>query len=360
MSKDYYAILGIEKNANKEDVKKAFHKLARKYHPDNKTSGDEQKFKEVNEAYQTLSDERKRSEYDTYGHVFSGAGGAHGASGFNPFGGDGGFGFSGGQGVEFDFGDIFNEFFSGGGGGKSRRGKDISIDLEIPFAESVFGTHRTILLTKASACASCAGSGAQKGAGFIKCATCNGQGRLRESRNAFFGTFTSMRECNVCKGEGKTPKEKCSLCHGAGIVRKQEEVTITIPPGIENGEVIRLGGLGEAVPGGATGDLYARIRVGVHQTFKREGNNLVMVLHVKLSDALLGNEYKIKLLDDSTITLKVPAGTSIGEVLRVRGKGIPIDRNRHGDLLVKLDVQLPKNLSLKAKKLIEDLKNEGI
>ena len=362
-NKDFYDMLGVERTATKDDIKKAFHKLAKKYHPDNKTTGNEEKFKQINEAYQTLSDERKRSEYDTYGHVFTGAGGPGGGQGggFNPFGGF--EGFSGAQGAaEFDFGDIFSEFFGGGGGktGRTRRGRDISIDLEIPFAESIFGTERKILLTKTSACETCKGSGAKASSGFIKCTKCNGQGRIREARSSFLGTFTSVRECTECRGEGKIPKEKCVECRGMGVLRKQEEITVAIPPGIQDGEVIRLSQMGEAVPAGVAGDLYVKIHVGQHETFRRDGDNLVMDLDIKLSDALLGNEYPIELLDGSSITLKVPPGTSLGEILRVREKGIPIDRSRRGDLLVKLHVKLPKNLSSKAKKLFEELKGEGI
>ena len=357
--KDYYVLLGVERSATKDDIKKAFHRLARKYHPDNKTTGDEKKFKEINEAYQTLSDEKKRSEYDTYGHVFSGAGGG-GRGGFNPFEGFSGFsGQDAAGGVEFDFGDIFSDFF-GGGRGQARRGRDISIDLEVPFAESIYGTERTMLVTKTSKCDVCHGSGEKPGAGSVKCGTCNGQGRVRESRSSFLGTFTNVRECGECRGSGKIPKEKCTTCRGLGVARKQEEIVITIPPGINNGEMIRLSQMGEAVSSGIAGDLYVKIHIAPHATFRREGRNLIMDLDIKLTDALLGAEYTIRLLDTSTITLKIPQGISVGEVLRVRGKGIPIDRSRKGDLLVKLNIKLPKNLSSEAEKLFKKLKEEGI
>ncbi len=354
MHKDYYNLLGINKKASKEEIKKVFHKLAKRYHPDNKTTGDEQKFKEVNEAYQTLSDDKRRLEYDTYGHVFSG-GGPQGPQGF---GGFEGFPQGGGQ-AGFDFGDIFSEFF-GGGGTRAHRGSDISINLEIPFTEATFGTERKVLLAKTGVCQSCQGKGGEANAAFIKCNACNGKGRIHETRNSFLGSFTSVRECHTCKGDGKTPKEKCRACRGLGIIKQQEEITIRIPAGMKDGEVIRLSGMGEAVSRGVTGDLYIKVHVTSHSVFRREGNNLVMDLQIKLSDALLGGEYSVQLLDNSTITLKIPEGVSFGEVLRVRGKGIPIDRGRSGDLLVHLKVQLPKHLSKKVKELLSVLKKEGI
>lgn len=347
MNTDYYNLLGLEKNASKDEIKKAFHKLARKYHPDNKTSGDEDKFKEVNEAYQTLSDDKKRSEYDTYGHVFSGAGGNSTDPGFHQD-------FQG-----FDIGDIFNEFF-GGGGNRMKRGRDISIDVEVPFTEAIYGTERTMLLTKTSLCDLCKGNGAKPGTQQIKCEVCNGKGKVHETRSSFLGSFTSVRECGTCKGEGKIPKEKCDTCHGLGIGRKQEEIVVKIPPGIQDGEVIRLSGMGEAVSHGVPGDLYVKIHVGQHPLFRRDGENLVMDLDIKLSDALLGGEYPIQLVDNSQIKLKVPAGVSLGEVMRVRGKGVLLDRSRKGDLLIKLNIKLPRNLSKKARKLFEELKEEGI
>ncbi len=358
MNKDYYTTLGVEKNASKEDIKKAFHKLARKYHPDNKSGGDERKFKEINEAYQVLSNDKKRAEYDTYGQAFAGNGfgGGPGFSGFD-FNGFAGQGFGG---VEFDLGDIFGDFFGGGGGReRAKRGRDISIDLEISFHDAIFGTDRSVLLTKTSVCDSCRGTGASAGTSFTKCVTCNGQGKVQETRSSFFGTFTSVKECSVCRGRGEVPKQSCNICRGAGVVRKQEEVSIKIPPGIQNGEVIRLSGMGEAISAGVSGDLYIKVHVSKHPVFKREGNNILMDLDIKLTDALLGNEYTIETLD-GLITLKVPPNVSFGEILRVRNKGVPFGALKRGDLLVKLNIRFPKNLSKKAQKLFEDLKKEGI
>ncbi|MDP3726535.1 MAG: molecular chaperone DnaJ [bacterium] len=349
MAKDYYTVLGVEKNANKEEIKKAFHKLARKYHPDNKSAGDEQKFKEINEAYQVLSNEKRRGEYDSYGHVFQGGQGFEGFSSFSGFTD----GFQG-----FDINDIFSDFFTGGRE-RVKRGRDISVDLEIPFRDAVFGTDRTVLLTKTSVCDSCQGSGAETGTMLQKCMTCNGQGRFQETKASFFGSFMSVKECSVCRGKGEVPKKTCTLCRGVGIIRKQEEIPIKIPPGIQDGEVIRLSGAGEAISGGISGDLYIRVHVGKHPVFKREGNNIVMNLDIKLTDALLGGEYSIETLD-GVITLKVPSNISFGEMLRVRNKGVPTGIGKRGDMLVKLNIRLPKNLSKKASQLFDELKKEGI
>lgn len=359
MAKDYYQILGVSKNASKEDIKKAFYKLARKYHPDRGESGDEAKFKEVNEAYRTLSDAKKRAEYDSYGHVFSSGAGA-GSSPFGDFArGFGGSGFSG-EGVEWDLGDIFGDFFSQGRARQRvRRGRDISVDLSISFKEAIFGAEKTILLVKTVTCDKCEGSGAQKESGVETCKTCNGQGQIHETRNSILGAMTSVRECGECEGEGSVPKVRCKECSGLGILKRQEEITVSIPQGIRDGEMVRLGGKGEAIRRGASGDLYVKIHVLPHETFKREGDNLVMSLNIKLTDAVLGAEYTVSTLDGPTLTLKIPSGVAIGETLRIKGKGVPSQKKR-GDLLVRLKIELPKKLTRKAKKLFEELREEGV
>ncbi len=355
MSKDYYNILGVQKEASKDDIKKAFRKLAHQYHPD-KQGGNEAKFKEINEAYQILSDERKRAEYDTYGSTFNGGAGPSGFEGFD----FSGFqqGFQGG--ADFDLGDIFGDFFGGGGTrGKVKRGRDISIDLEIPFAESVFGTERKILISKTLVCDECHGGGGAPGTKMQKCVTCNGQGKIHEAKRTMFGTFSTVRECNSCRGKGEMPTDKCLKCHGAGAVKGQEEIKIGVPSGISNGEVIRLTGKGEAMPGGVSGDLYARIHCLPHEFLKREGFNLVMTLDIKLTDALLGAEYAVETLDGK-ISVRIPEGVTHDEILRVRGKGVPMEKTKRGDLLIKLNIKLPKKLSRKAQKLVTELKGEGI
>ncbi len=355
MSKDYYETLGLQKGASKDEVKKAFRKLAAQYHPDKKT-GDEAKFKEISEAYSVLGDEKKKAEYDTYGHAFQGAGG--GAQG-----GFGGFNWSdfqqaaGQGGFEFDMNDIFGDFF-GGGSSRQARGRDISIDIELEFKESIFGTTRKVLLNKNSVCKECDGSGAKTGTEMTSCSTCNGQGRIRETRNSFMGQVQTVRECNMCQGRGEVPKEKCGTCAGVGIARTEEEIEIKVPAGVQNGEMIRMSGRGEAIANGATGDLYIKIHIKPHDTIKREGNNLVSQLHIKLSDALLGNVYKVETLD-SEVDIKIPAGVKHGELLRIKGKGVP-SASGTGDFMVRIEIDLPQKLSRKAKKLIGELKEEGI
>lgn len=355
---DYYKTLGVDKSASKDEVKKAFRKLAGQYHPDKKT-GDETKFKEISEAYAVLSDDKKRAEYDAYGQAFAGSGGGSGA-------GFGGFDFSNfqqaaGQGFSFDINDIFENFgdMFGGSRQQQRRGHDISIDINLSFKEAVFGTNRTVRLTKQSQCTYCNGTGAKAGTDMTSCSVCNGQGRLRETRQSVMGTFQTVKVCDTCQGSGQIPKEKCGHCVGAGVSRQEEEVEIKVPAGVQDGEVVRMTGRGEAIPNGQPGDLYIKLHVERDQRIKREGNNLITSLPVKLTDALLGSEYAVETLDGS-ITIKVPAGVSHGEMLRIKGKGVPVSENSRGDFLVKVSVETPTKLSRKAKKLIAELREEGI
>lgn len=355
MAKDYYSILGVDKRASKDDVKKAFRKLAHKYHPD-KGGGDEAKFKEITEAYSILSDDKRRREYDNYGQAFPG-GGNPGAGGGFDFSGFGGFG---GQGVEFDMGDIFGDLFGGGrSASRGKRGRDISIDVEVPFAESILGAKRSILIAKVAQCSVCTGSGAKPGTELETCKTCNGQGKVHETRNSILGQFTSVRACGACDGAGKIPKEKCAGCSGKGVRREEQELNVTIPVGIENGEMIRLPGQGEAIKGGTSGDLYVKVHVKSHPVFHKEGANLVMALPVKLTDALMGSTVTVDTVDGKKLEVKVPPLSSAEEILRIRGKGVPY-RGDQGDLLIRVTVALPKKLSGKAKKAVEDLKAEGL
>ncbi|MDP4020834.1 MAG: molecular chaperone DnaJ [Candidatus Adlerbacteria bacterium] len=358
--RDYYEVLGVTKKATKEEIKKAFHKLAHKYHPD-KGGGDVDKFKEVSEAYSILGDDKKRAEYDSYGRVFGGGAGPNaGAGGFN-----GNFDFSQFQdafqgGFGFDFGDVFSDFFTPGAQGtRARRGRDISIDLEISFKESVFGTKRTVLLAKTAQCETCEGTGAQPGTKLETCKVCNGAGKVHETSNSFFGSISITRACSNCHGRGQVPKEKCHTCRGEGVYKRQEEIDINVPAGIEGGEMIRLGGMGEAVAGGPAGDLYVKIHITPDPRFKKEGANLVTELSIKLSDALLGGEYAIQTLEGEE-KLSIPAGVAHGEVLSLHGKGVPTPRGKRGDLLVRVKLVLPQKLSRSAKALIEKLREEGI
>lgn len=363
MSKDYYNTLGVNKGASKDEIKKAFYKLAQKHHPDKK-GGNEAKFKEANEAYQTLSDDAKRSKYDQFGsgyENFQGGNAGYQQGGFNDFD------FSGFQnnGADFDFGnlnDIFSDFFAGGMGGgrtQARRGRDISTEIQISFKDSIFGISRKILITKTSNCSACGGKGAKQGIKMETCKKCNGQGSIREAKRTILGTISSTKLCEVCLGTGEIPKELCEKCNGRGVLRQEEEISLEIPTGIRDGEMIRMSGMGEAISKGTPGDLYIKINVASHPIFKREGHDLVMNLNIKLSDALLGTEYGIETLDGN-IKVKIPEGVSINEILRVKGKGVPNPKTKRGDLLIKLHIKLPSKLSRKERELIEKLKEEGV
>jgi molecular chaperone DnaJ len=369
MSKNYYEILGVAKSASKDEIKKAFYKLAQKHHPDKK-GGNEAKFKEANEAYQILSDDEKRARYDQFGSGYENMGqpgAGYQQSGFGGFDFSG-FSARGGQangGMDYDFGnlnDIFSDFFAGGMGGgrtQARRGRDISTEIQISFKDAVFGISRKILITKTSNCPVCHGSGAKVGTKMETCKKCNGQGSIREAKRTILGTISSTKICEVCLGTGEVPKEVCENCHGKGVLRQEAEISLDVPAGIKDGEMIRMSGMGEAVSHGTSGDLYIKINVQPHSVFKREGHDLVMNLNIKLSDALLGTEYPIETLD-GPIKVKIPEGVSINEILRVKGKGVPNSKTRRGDLLIKLNIKLPNKLSRHERELIEQLKKEGI
>ncbi|MCC7004759.1 DnaJ domain-containing protein, partial [Candidatus Nomurabacteria bacterium] len=237
MAKNYYEILGVDKSASKEDIKKAFRQLAHKFHPD-KGGGNAEKFKEISEAYSVLSDDKKRAEYDTYGRTWSGSGAdsqGFGGFDFSQFSGQGGF-------QDFDFGDIFGDIFGGSVREKVKHGRDISIDLELQFSEAIFGVEKKIVLNKTGVCDKCKGSGAETGTEMKTCNTCNGKGKVEEIRRSFLGSISSIKTCATCNGLGKIPKNVCSNCRGTGIIKKQTEITIKVPSGMENGEMIRLSG----------------------------------------------------------------------------------------------------------------------
>lgn len=369
MAHDYYQILGVDKKASKDEIKKAFRKLAHQLHPDKK-GGDVEKFKEVNEAYTVLSDDQKRSQYDMYGQAFAGANaGGQGGGGFQGNWQDfGNFDFSGfanaaGQGgfstEGFDLGDIFGEFFGGGRRRQAKRGRDISIDIELSFEEAIFGIERVFLLNKVSVCQTCSGTGAKKGSETVECKICNGKGKIREMKRSIFGSIEMSRACEVCGGVGKVPKEKCHICDGLGILKKEEEIKIKIPSGIDNGEMVRLSGAGEAVKSGTPGDLYIKVHVKKHKTFRKEGNDLVFSLDVKLSDALLGAEYDIHTLDGLS-KLKIPEGINTGDILQIKGKGVPTQSHGRGDILAHIKVALPRKLSKSARDAVLKLKEEGV
>lgn len=353
MNKDYYETLGVAKGASKDEIKKAFHKLAHKHHPD-KNGGDDTKFKEVNEAYQILSDEKKRAQYDQFGSAGPGAGGF---GGFDPNGFDfSGFGQEGGFG--FDMGDIFGDIF-GGGRSRQKRGADLQTSISISFKESIFGIDKEIRITKPSTCTTCKGDGATPGTGFDTCTTCEGKGSIRSVQRTILGSIATNQTCTKCHGIGKIPKEPCKTCKGDGIVNETRTITVGIPAGINNGETLRLSGMGEAVTGGQSGDLYVRVTVTPHKTIFRYNNDLVSELSIKLTDALLGAEYEVETLD-GPMTVTVPTGTKIGDTVSIKGYGVPKSSSKRGDFVIKLNISLPTKLSKKAKEIIEELKQEGI
>lgn len=353
MAANYYNILGVDRNASPDEIKKAFRKKAQQYHPD-KASGDEAKFKEVNEAYTVLKDKKKRAQYDQFGQA--GAGG-------NPFGGgQGGFdfsGFGGADGVEFDLGDLFGGMF-GGGGRRQKRGRDISVDIELTFEEAVFGVEKEIHVTKPSVCDVCDGSRATPGTRLTKCVTCDGQGKVRRMQQTPLGQIATASPCADCMTTGEVPEVPCSKCRGSGVAESEKKFTVSVPPGVSTGEMMRMTGNGEAVPGGQTGDLYIRIHVARHKVFVQENENLRMQLTLPLTDILLGATHEIKTLD-GTVTMKIPAGTHFSEVLRIKGKGVPSARGRHrGDILVDLNVIIPTKLTKQQRQLLAELQDTGL
>lgn len=360
MAKDYYKVLGVPRNATKDDIKRSYRKLAHQFHPDK--GGSEAKFKELNEAYQVLSDDSKRAQYDQFGAVFEGGGGRPG--GFEWAGGLGedfrGFG-------DFDFADILEDAFAGmgfGGAGsqrRSRKGRDIQIELEVPFEEMIFGGRHAVEISKTATCERCGGGGAEPGAGMRKCGSCQGSGRVERAQKTFLGTFSQVATCPTCHGRGEIPETACRNCAGRGVLKRAETIEVFVPKGVSDGELLKISGKGEASPwGGVPGDLYAKIRVRADGAFRRQGNDIVMQLPIRFTQAALGDSIEVKTLDGA-IKLKIPEGTESGDILNVRGKGVPQARGYgRGDLLIEIKINTPRHLSRKAREAIEKLKEEGM
>jgi molecular chaperone DnaJ len=357
MGKDYYNILGVEKKASKDEIKKAFHKLAHKYHPD-KNAGDDKKFKEVNEAYQILSDDNKRAQYDQFGSAGpqGGFGGQQG--GFSDF--DFSQFTQGGEGFGFDMGDIFGDLFGGGSRrARNRRGDDLQTSISLDFKESIFGVEKEIRITKPSTCLTCKGNGAKPGTELHTCDQCNGSGVVKNIQRTILGSIATTQVCSKCDGVGKIPKEACQTCKGKGVVNEARTIKVSVPAGIQNGETLRLQGLGEAIKSGPSGDLYVRVSVTPHKSIVRQHSDLVSNLSIKLTDALLGAEYAIETLDGS-LPITIPAGTKIGDTVILKNYGVPVSAHKRGNFIVKLNITLPEKLSKHAKEVIEELKKEGI
>ena len=358
MSKDYYNTLGVSKGASKEEIKKAYRKLAHQYHPD-KGGGDEDKFKEINEAYQVLSDDSKRQQYDQFGQSFNGGSGPFGAGGFDPFGGAQG-------GVDFDLGDIFEQFFGGGAssgarrGRRETRGRDIEVNLEITLEEAYSGVQKDVSYQTHVVCERCGGKKHEPGSKMITCPTCRGVGKIKQQQRTFLGVFENVQVCPECRGGGSIPDKKCTKCYGEGRVQDSVNVTVDIPAGISDGSALTVEGAGEAGTGGSSGALYAHITVKPHSVFKRRESDLYSSVNVNVSQAVLGDAVKVETIDGK-VDLKVPAGTQSGELIRMRGKGMPKLRSRgRGDHFVEVNVEIPKKVTKKTESLFKKLREEGL
>lgn len=360
MSKDYYHILGVERSATDDDIKKAYRKLAHQYHPDKK-GGDEARFKEINEAYQVLSDKRKRTQYDQFGSApRPGSGGQGGFEGFDFSNFDfGGFGQRGGS----PFEDMFSDFFGGtrGSGRVRQRGKDIQVDMEIDFLEMATGVEKTVRLYKGVRCSRCEGTGGEPGAKEDTCSKCSGSGQVRYTQQTFLGSFSQVVVCDACSGKGRSYSKRCSKCGGDGTVKDQEEIAVQVPPGIDNGQTLSLSGKGEAGSNGAApGDLYVMIHVRPHRKFSREGNDVQSEERIPFSLAALGGKIEVEILDGE-ISMKIPSGTQSGEVFRIKGEGFPeLGGKKRGNHLVKVIVDVPKKLSWSQKRSVESLRADGL
>ena len=347
--RDYYEVLGIDKSAAEADIKKAYRKLAKEYHPDlhpgDKTA--EAKFKELNEAYEVLSDADKRARYDQYGHA-----------GVDPnFGaGAGGAGFGG---MDFDLGDIFNSFFGGGFSSGSqrrngpRRGENIRASVMVTFEEAAFGCEKTINIGRIEKCDDCGGSGCAKGTTAEVCSNCSGTGTVRTQQRTPFGIMQSTAECPKCGGKGRIIHQPCPTCHGAGAVRRQKRINVNIPAGIDDGQTISLRGQGHAgANGGANGDLLITISVRPHAYFSREDTSVLYEMPITVTQAILGDEVEVPTLDGK-VKYTIPEGTQSGTVFRLRGKGIPYLRGSgRGDQYVTVTVEIPKKLTSEQKELL--------
>ena len=347
--RDYYEILGVSRNARPDELKSAFRRLARQYHPDVNDSPDaEEKFKELNEAYAVLSDEQRRAAYDRFGHA--GVRGAGGATDFT---------------VDFsDFADIFGDLFGFGGFGRSsrrarnapRRGADLRYRVDLDFEEAIFGIEKEIEIVRDEVCETCSGSGAEPGTSPVRCSNCNGSGEVRQSRQTIFGSMVQVTTCPTCGGQGETITSPCHTCRGRGLERKTRSKVLTIPAGVDNGTQIRLAGEGQpGMNGGPNGNLFVQINVRGHKFFRRRDNDILLDLNVNIAQATLGAEVEVPTVDGAAV-LKIPSGTQPGKVLKMRGKGVPrLRSNSRGDQLVIVNVEVPTRLSGEQRELFEKL-----
>ena len=352
--KNYYDILGISKDASPDEIKSAYRKLAKKYHPDiNKEPGASDKFKEINEAYECLSDPTKKSNYDQYGN-------ANGPQGFGGFDGSAGFG---GFGDFSDLGDIFGNIFGGFGNSRERRnmsskGEDLQVQITISFEEAVFGAKKDITISRIESCSKCNGTGAKNGTEYSTCSDCHGTGQVRYQENSLFGRVIRQGPCKTCNGTGRIIKEKCSECNGNGYKKVNTTISFNIPAGIDNNQVLTMPGKGNCGKrGGQDGDLHIIIKIKPHKILVRDGYDLNLKLYLPFYTLLLGGEVEIPLAKGTT-TLKIPELTQSNTIFKLKGKGIKyLDRELYGNLLVTVIAETPKSLSKSDKKALEEIKN---
>jgi len=358
--RDYYEVLGVQKEASADEIKKAYRKAAVKFHPD-KEGGDETKFKEVGEAYEVLKDSQKRQRYDQFGHAGVGGNGGSGSGG-NPFGGFGGFN---GQSVNFDFGnggfgDIFSQFFGGNGSNRERgprRGRDVEVSLQLSFEEAVFGVEEKIELEMDDECSHCRGTTVEPGYDMQVCAICKGAGQINRVMNTIFGPIQQAVTCETCGGHGKVPEKICTACRGKGIERRRRSIKLKVPAGIDDGATIRLREHGEAVGKGQKGDLYVHIRVKAHKYFTREGDIILSEQHIGMVEATLGTEVEVNTVDGK-IRMKVPAGTQSGTDFKLSNHGVAhLQNDKRGPHIVSVVVDTPTKLSRKQRELLEEFEN---
>ena len=350
MPTDYYETLGVSRGANDEEIRRAFRKKAMEFHPDrNRTPGAEDTFKEINEAYQVLSDQEKRSRYDRFGHAGVNGGGDRPFDGFDPFGG---------------FGDIFDSFFGGGArtANQARAGDDISQRITLTFEEAVFGCERDLEIVRIEPCQHCSGAGNEPGTPITTCVTCAGSGQVRRAQRSVFGQFAVTTPCPACNGAGRSIATPCSNCRAQGVERRRRTRTVTIPAGVDDGMQVRITGEGSAgINGGPPGNLYVQVRVQEHPIFWREDFDLVHRLSINIAEAALGVSKPIPTLDGDPMDLEIPSGTQSGSYFRLRGRGVPhLRRNgrptdRRGDIRVLVDVDVPAKLNKYQRQLLSDL-----
>lgn len=364
--RDYYEVLGVNKNATDDELKKAYRKLAKKYHPDanpDDKAGAEAKFKEVNEAYENLSDPQKRRMYDKFGHDgpqgFGGSGG--------PFGGQGGYySYSSSDFGDFgDLGDIFSSFFGGGFGGRTsnrrhsgpKKGSDLNLGMEITFEQAFLGVEKEVIITRDETCDTCHGSGAKPGTSKMKCTTCNGTGQVTQMQNTILGQMQTRRTCTTCHGTGEIIKEPCETCRGKGTVRKQPKIKVKIPAGIDDNQTVVLRGEGEpGEKGGPKGDLYITVRIKRHSIYSRKGNNVLCEVPITITQATLGAELEIPMVDGSKEKYKIPEGTQTGTKFTIRNKGFKsVNSSSVGDFVFTVTVQTPKRLTKEQRDLLTQL-----